>query len=356
MSWKTPVVAVLTALVLVAVLAPGTLAKKPVKPPPTPTASGTIYYIEDGVLHSMAPDGGSKAELGAAVTSPPSIALHGGKRWFLEARTVAGDPYPDDLDSPRQELFAVREDGTTFIQLTNDPSLQPNVRGGAAPRWMTVGSTADGAVSYLALRWSADGTVAEWGIYTLALDPAAVANGTHDATAPTRVAVDVDLRSQYDEVTKTTTYYLNSRYTWSPDASSLVYVINPSELWKATRSGDTWSETLLLDGGTAPSWSPDGGRIAYYTGGTLRAMDPDGSNDSLVASAPSGNKNSWYAISGCAWSPSGTQLAYLRQKFTTRTILATDRDVIRVDADGSDDESLTGDVKAYCIPLGWRGE
>ena len=61
--------------------------------------------------------------LPGGVEKEPSKATHGGRRWFLEVRNVAGT-YPDG--SQRLELFAVRDDVNEdyTVQLTNSSELE----------------------------------------------------------------------------------------------------------------------------------------------------------------------------------------------------------------------------------------
>lgn len=55
-----------------------------------------------------------------------------------------------------------------------------------------------------------------------------------------------------------------------------------------------------------PSWSPDGSRIAYYTGDSIYSVAPDGSDDRLLVD---GGSNAPGAF-GAAWSPDGQRIVF----------------------------------------------
>src|SRR5688572_29706495 len=103
----------------------------------TSSGGGTIYYLGpwDGATHNTAvmramnSDGTNNRQLGFGPQGNPSIALHGGHRWFLIFQQMPGvyNPY----GTQRYELFAMRDDDdnqnnnpVTRVQLTYDIDLQ----------------------------------------------------------------------------------------------------------------------------------------------------------------------------------------------------------------------------------------
>lgn len=89
---------------------------------------------------------------------------------------------------------------------------------------------------------------------------------------------------------------------WSPDGSTLAFVsvgYSPG-IWAADPDGT--NQRQLSSIGDHPAWSPDGNTIAFVNGGNLWVMNSDGSGQALLTSA---------AISP-EWSASGAQIAFVR--------------------------------------------
>jgi hypothetical protein len=152
----------------------GALAGKPDKPGKPggggndrPVAQGEIYFRSAESSWVMSADGSGKLP---AVDGEPSHAEHGGYLWFLQVRTIDGQFFPNG--DPREEVFAVREDGNEAltVQLTTDPMVQPlpsGAFGGAErPNWATDAAVVDGKISFTGRRFDEFGTVVEMGIYT----------------------------------------------------------------------------------------------------------------------------------------------------------------------------------------------
>ena len=104
----------------------------------------------------------------------------------------------------------------------------------------------------------------------------------------------------------------------SPDGSRLAYVTfwedGNAEIMTAALDG-TDAQRLTHDDAydTNPTWSPDGGKIAFITGNyweaQLAVMDADGSNEWLLA--PSVNLEGHPSGQSPAWSPDGSWIAFV---------------------------------------------
>lgn len=102
--------------------------------------------------------------------------------------------------------------------------------------------------------------------------------------------------------------------SFSPDGSKVVYG-SGGDLKVVNVDG---SEPLKIAGGggllTSPAWSPDGSRIAFIGGETegvgtagVLVIDPDGSNRQVVVDASQlDQRPSW----GLSWSPDGERIAF----------------------------------------------
>ena len=124
--------------------------------------------------------------------------------------------------------------------------------------------------------------------------------------------------------------------TWSPDGTKIAYVSN-QQIWVMSANGT--GHTRLTNDSTVlfndfPDWSPDGARIAFYSdragNADIYVMDPDGTNEARLTSAPSIDFQP-------AWSPNGQKIAFV-----------SDRDgnmeIYTMNADGSAVARLTFDT------------
>jgi Tol biopolymer transport system component len=107
---------------------------------------------------------------------------------------------------------------------------------------------------------------------------------------------------------------ISSRAAWSPSGDHLV-VARRRALYVVDVDGS--GERLLTNEGGAPSWSPDGGLIAFTrstTGGTeLFAVRPDGTSERRLTAY----LRPLYRLA--AWAPDGGRMAYVSLDETTRT-------------------------------------
>ncbi|MCH8977742.1 MAG: hypothetical protein IH945_00670 [Armatimonadetes bacterium] len=275
---------------------------------------GTLYYRDGGQYWSMDCDGANKTALHPNASGDPSRKLHSaGDRWFLRASN--GD------------LFAVSDLDGFEVQLTDASS---GVAAGSAVRWSKddpATSAVDEADTFIAFVGT-DVSGVE-GIYTAAVE--------FDADGLPLPVVAVDLALEAAVVS----------FDLSPDAGAIAYISTSGELIVAVSGGG--SSLLATVNSTAPpSWSPDGSRIAFTNDGVY-AVDPDGSNLTLLAR----NKPSASAFRP-DWSPTGSHLMHgYFDRFGSDTILGS-LDIYRVTSKGKGKTNLTEDTTQLLNPVGWR--
>ena len=164
------------------------------------TGGGTIYFIgpwdaaQQGgtaVMRTMNSDGSNNRQLGFGLFGNPSMALHGGQRWFLYHQPIPDSFYPDGTQV--FELFALRDDYDSNLTTTaprrssSRTTLTCRRSHGTRP-----GFPAIRQISFKARRWSG-GVVVAGGIYTAS--PVFDANGniTGLAAQPTTPAIPFPL-------------------------------------------------------------------------------------------------------------------------------------------------------------------
>jgi Tol biopolymer transport system component len=92
--------------------------------------------------------------------------------------------------------------------------------------------------------------------------------------------------------------------SWAPDGNTLIYSQN-DQIWRVSRGGgSSWAPPVWLwDGGSHPSFAPDGRRVAYdFAGDILVRAYPGGAPVAVTSGADEDL--------GPSWSPDGKSLAF----------------------------------------------
>jgi hypothetical protein len=328
------------------------LAGRP--PAPQPCDIGMIYFFHDMLVWKMLPDGSGKTAVSGSLESPIEISrvLHAGQQWFLQLRVISGEIYPNGF--ARTEIFAIAADGTA-VQLTNDPTIEPNNIDGSYPemalmRWGTNSTVVDGKVSYLARRWQ-DGQVVDPGLYAITFDPDTLAAG-FTSLAPVRVALDLPV---YDH--ETYGLYSSAGYDWSPDGSAVVHSVATGGLAVTVVGGASQNIKDVPAGN--PRWSParqDGSStIIYYDSPnfSIRRINPDGTGDAVFVSIVGTPTKGSHPATDYGWSPSGTWVLY--------TLLDMGRTgfkgskVCRIPFEGGHGTALTSEY-TWSSAIGWSSD
>jgi Tol biopolymer transport system component len=135
-------------------------------------------------------------------------------------------------------------------------------------------------------------------------------------------------------------------YTMNPDGTGVTNIT-------ATHTGVNWSPRITY--GDGPEWSPDGTKISA-SGSSLSdagsccsrnvyVMDADGTNVQRLTNTPSASEGEDYEPT---WAPDGAWLAFTSTRSegpsdpdNPTSNFSDDREIYRMDADGSDETQLT---------------
>ncbi len=307
-------------------------------------AQSRIYYTDD--YHpgaSMAVNGTDKR---VDVSGEPSYYLHGGQRWFLQYKKVAGTR-PDGRS--RYEVFAVSQDGTSVVQLTDDPNFAPNNF-----RWLKD----DGAISYSGVHFhSSDPLDGDSHIVRLVLsDVGGVLASTGVATVVATAGVTV-LSGPYLQSDIFT-------HDWAPGGAELVFDDRPGynagySVFLIRRVNVTTGvSSLVIDNSVEPVYAPNGTEIAFRRAGYritpgVYAIRPDGSGLRIIVK-DSQTTASYHP----SWSPDGASLAFRRETITQKASVYTYAyDIFTAPSAGGSGAkitNLTGDISYGAFLTGWR--
>jgi hypothetical protein len=332
------------ALASLAVAIATTLNVSAAKPPGS-TPTGTIYFRvgsdEAAQAFTMKPDGAQKAALGVGYGSP-SAQTHGGQRWFLQRREIIGE---NDLGGfPRQEFFAVREDGTAAVQLTDDPAMTFQYL-----QWTPAENATAGTLAGTGWRWNPDGTkdLGSLGVYTATLRFDANGNVT-GLDAPPAFLLSVGIT----ELIEGEGFYPDAAYgiSFSPDMTKLAVDHLETGLgWRIFDLATGVQTTIVTGFADAPAWSPDGGKIAFRVRSYPDRIDVVSANGSGRVTAFKAARNDY--VDAPHWSPDSAHLMFA---LYSERIWPPTVDVYRVPATGSSAVNLTKDIADWAVPLGWR--
>lgn len=273
-------------------------------PATTPGDNGPIVFAADGVggaddIYLVNPDGTGLVNLTnhPAVDYQPAIAPHGLTVAFVSDRDGNG------------EIYTVGVDGSGLRRLTNDPAFDHD------PAWspdhQQIAFTSDRAGGFADI-WVMD---ADLGTFP-----------TNLTATPGVVEIEPD---------------------YSPDGTRLAISYGqPGHLEIGVMPSGGGPVTSIYGAttfATAPSWSPDGSRIAFETAplGTttdVYVVGADGSNPRNLTNHP--------AVDGHpAWSPDGTLIA-----FHTDRSSSGNPDIATMAPDGSGVSFVVSDVIAEVTP------
>jgi hypothetical protein len=336
--------------------------KKPDKPPgggggDDPTPEGTVYYVyNDGTGKSvwkMDADGSPKTEVCTYSAQMESLSRssHGGHHWFIGFKDISGESYPDGIQ--RQEIYAIRDDNSKEIQLTNDATLA-SAESSGRPIW----GINDGYISWIAKQWmqtETGWTLGKCGIWkqSIAFD----SNG--DVTGLTGTpSLAWESTYRYKQSTDQYIPRISWDHDWSPDGKKLVFVFQTTSNDIHVADTTSGTETDIAEG-YSPIWSPDGNKIAFSKGGTsinLKVINPDGTGEKTLVQAS--HKGDWVNQLGeFAWSPDSKFLSYVLSKNTIRHgSVIYKSDMYYIGAEGTGNTLVSKDLNqsGYKFIMGWR--
>jgi hypothetical protein len=306
-------------------------------------AQSRIYYTDHLHSASMAGNGTDKR---SATSGEPSYLLHGGQRWFLQFRSVAGT-CPDGCG--RDEVFAVSEDLTSAVQLTDDPNFAPDDF-----RWLKDDSavSCSGVHFHSANPLDGDSHIVRVGVSDVGGVLAPTGPAIIVATAGVTMVSGPSLQSDIFS------------HDWAPGGNELVFDDRPGynagySVFLIRRVNvTTGAVSLIFDGGVNPVYSPNGAEVAFQRTGYqatpgICAIRPNGSGLRIVV-----KDTQWIANYNPVWSPDGASIAFGRQSITQKQSTYTYAwDIFTAPSaggNGSKFKNLTGDTADYVFLTGWR--
>jgi len=307
-----------------------------------PTPTGEVYFRSAGGAGVMNADGSGKV---AVADGEPSQVVHNGFRWHLQLQPISGQFFANG--DPREEIFAVREDGAVAVQLTSDPTVQPLTFFETHPdfNWSVDQEVVDGKISFTGRQFDAAGDIIDSGIYA-----AQIAFEASGPVALTEVLVwFVPLKPDPVNAGLFLDEPNTEGHSWSPDGSLLVHDLrSEGELYVCDPAVN--SAFLLASDGVDPEWSPDGSAIAYHGSGDVMTIAPDGTGWTLLVEG-SLKGNTQKRAKDPHWSPDSSFVTYC---WYVHSNGGDTMDVNVVGRDGSGMTNLTSDLQDLASPTAWR--
>lgn len=120
-------------------------------------------------------------------------------------------------------------------------------------------------------------------------------------------------------------------------------------IWVVEVGNPHLPSTRIIDRGSSPTWSPDGGQLAYEWGGDIWVTPATGGTATQITS---GNYDLWPA-----WSPDGNQLAFSRWSgvdffFDLWVIPATGGTAVRIPSAVGDEATWSPDGSMIATRVG----
>jgi Tol biopolymer transport system component len=282
-----------------------------------PGQNGRIAFTRDQHIWTMAPGGSDQTQL-------TSSERDWYPTWSPDGTTIAFErafDTPTPFPPSQSDIFTMQSDGTQQRNLT-DNTLNEFI-----PTWSPDGT-----------RIAFDGQIGGClgGDCDSEFEDLFVMNS--DGTGRTRLTN----RNGFDELYP----------EWSPDGSKLVFA-DDGHLYTLMADGTGVTE-LTAGRDTMPSWSPDGAKIAFASrrdetntncglacNYNIYVADADGTGAVRLTDTPA--IESWPA-----WSPDGTQIAFVRYFCGAST--CSPSDIYVIDADGSGERRLTDSPGSESTP------
>jgi Tol biopolymer transport system component len=289
-------------------------------------AGPKIAFVRDGQIHLVNPDGSGLVRL----TDGPNDA---DPAWSPDGRRIAfSRQRAQPPGTSVRDIFIMNADGSNVVQRTNDywselPAWSPD---GSRIAFSTnryydyflvhvMSAADDGAPPRLVSftsgwstqpAWSPDGTriafVSDWRYYDITYD---VFLANPDAPGIVQKTNGFAFDGIVEEEGNRITLMQFWQPAWSPDGRTMAVVACPltmgaycessAGLWLIDASkaslvsnrSDVLAMLTPTSGFAGPTWSPDGGLIAYASGGSLYWIRKDGTAQGLITA--NGHSPSW---------------------------------------------------------------